>query len=83
MRNWKNEKELAGLLLVRASAGRRSVLMPDTAQFVGARLMTVSEKPTRDEVAMLLCSSKCASPCYACAARANVIVSAYGSSLPD
>lgn len=83
MRNWKTEKDLAAMLLVRASTRRRVVLAPETAHFVGLKLMTASEKPTRNEIALLLCTSKCSTPCYACTGKANVIANAYGSRVAD
>lgn len=82
MRGWKTEADLAALLLARSAAGRKVVLSPETAHFVGLKLMTASAKPTRDEVAKLICASKCAAPpCYGCRGLANIIVHAYGQSV--
>lgn len=79
MRRWTDEKDLGYLLIGRAQKGKSCLLSPDTAYFVGLKLLTAGEKPTRDEVAMLLCSSRCERPCYACTCRANEIVRAYGA----
>lgn len=80
-RPWTNEKDLAALLLARAHAGRRVILLPDTAMFVGVKLMTVAEKPSREEVARVLCNSKCERPCYLCTGIANRLVRLYGCRL--
>lgn len=77
-RVWRNEKELAELLIARANRKRKVTLTPETALFVGLKLMTASEKPTRDEVAKLLCNSKCLQLCYNCQGTANMIVRVYG-----
>lgn len=82
-RPWNTEKELAELMLARANAKKRVVLTPDTAMFVGMKLMTVSEKPTREEIARILCKAKCETCCYLCIGTANEIVHAYGFRLPD
>ncbi len=81
-RVWRNEKELAELLIARYNAGRNVLLTPETAHFIGLHLMTASEKPTRDEVAKLLCSHKCQDLCYHCQGTANLIVRAYGERVP-
>ncbi len=77
-REWRNEKELAELLIARANGKRIVSLTPETALFVGLKLMTASTKPTRDEVARLLCSSKCQKLCYNCRGTANLVVEVYG-----
>lgn len=81
-RVWRNEKELAELLIARYNSGRNVVLSPETAHFVGLKLMTASEKPTRDEVAKLLCTAKCQKLCYNCQGTANLIVRVYGQRVP-
>lgn len=78
-RIWKSETELALMLIQRGHFERRGAyLTAETANFVGLRLMRNQEKPTRDEVAKLLCQRQCTNRCYECTGRANVIVSAYG-----
>jgi hypothetical protein len=81
MRRWTSEKDLAAMLIVRGHEGRQVKLSADTALFVGLKLITVSEKPTRNEVARLLCSCKCGDLCYACLGKANMIVNRYGHSI--
>ena len=80
-RNWTTLTELAELLIARANAKKPVSLTPDTAYLVGLKLMTVDTKPTRDEVAMLLCSSKCSDPCFTCRGTANIVVRVYGERL--
>ncbi len=77
-RRWSNEEDLAALILVRAHEKRQVVLSPDTALFVGLKLMAAAKKPTTAEVARLLCDFKCEKACYACQGRANAIVRVYG-----
>lgn len=77
-KRWTNEADLAALLIARGNARRRVVLAPDTAYFVGLKLMTASAKPTAAEVALMICDSKCERPCYPCQGKANAIVRAYG-----
>lgn len=81
MRRWTDEKDLASILIARGNSGRPVRLNPDTAVFVGAKLMTAAEKPTRDEIARILCSSKCGKLCCTCIGKANVVVRAYGHRL--
>jgi len=76
-RTW-TEAELGEALLARANARKNTVLSPQTAMFVGLKLLTASKKPTRDEVARLLCSSKCQELCYSCKGTANKVVQVYG-----
>mgnify|MGYP001085447803 CR=1 FL=1 len=73
------ETDLASLLITRANAGKTVRLRPETALFVGLKLMTVGAKPTVKEIAQVLCDSKCELPCYACTGKANVIVRLYGA----
>lgn len=77
-RRWTNEADLAALLIARGNANRRVALSPDTALFVGLKLLTVSAKPTAAEVALMICDCKCEQPCYPCQGKANCIVRAYG-----
>lgn len=81
MRTWRTEADLAELLIVRSNQGKHVRLTAETAHFIGLKLMTVAAKPTRDEIARILCSSKCERPCYACCGKANEIVRAYGHSV--
>jgi len=69
-RTWNGIRDLAGALIAKGRSGRRAVLSPDTAHFAA--------KPTRDDVARLICSWKCAEPCFECRGRANSVVAAYG-----
>lgn len=78
MRKWETLRDLAALIIARAAAGKPVRLSPDTARVVGAKLMTADAKPTRDEVARLLCTHKCPEPCYYCRAKANGVVRVYG-----
>lgn len=78
-RRWAGEAELAALILARANAHKRVTLSPDTAMFVGLKLMTAAAKPTAAEVALMICDSKCKSPCYPCQGKANIIVRSYGN----
>lgn len=83
-RDWKDEVELAEQMLRLANARRRVVLSPGTAMFIAGRLMKVSAKPTRNEIAKALCDSKCPkemAPCYGCTGKANIVVSLYGERL--
>lgn len=78
MRKWSTLSDLAAMIIARSAAGKPVRLAPDTARLVGAKLMTADAKPTRDEVARLLCSQKCVEPCYYCKAKANAVVQVYG-----
>lgn len=84
-RNWRDEAELAARIAYRARLGKKVVLSPATAAIVAEHLRTAAAKPTRDEVAMMICrlgeSNRCVEPCYSCKATANVVVSAYGRRL--
>lgn len=75
---WTNEAELAAMLLVRAEQKRRVVLTPETAHFIGLKLLTASNKPSHREVAQLVCTAKCSEICIPCTYIANAIVRAYG-----
>lgn len=80
-RQWQTETDLAAMLLARGHEGRVARLAPETAIFVGAKLMTVGAKPTVEDVVKILCTSKCEHACYACKGKANLITRAYGFSL--
>lgn len=62
---------------------RRVVLSKSTAYIVAARLQQEGGKPTRNEIAQMVCGrSSCPLfPCYECTGKANVIVAAYGERL--
>lgn len=77
---WQTERELGALLLARGRANRKAVLSPETAIIIGSRMLTVGNLPTRDDVARILCTSKCADLCYACKGTANMVVRVYGES---
>lgn len=83
MRKWSTTKELADLILAKANAGKTVTLSPDTALFAGMNLERVDAKPSRREVALLLCTSKskCSEPCTGCIGKANPIVRVYGQRL--
>ncbi len=80
MRRWKDEAELAAMLMERGNAGKRVTLEPQTAWFVGSKMLTASMKPTVHEVALLLCTGRnpCAQACLGCIGRANKVVNVYG-----
>ena len=56
--------------------------MPDTARRVGHRLLTSQAKPSRNEIAKVICGIKCGQPCYGCIAKANAVVDLYGERGP-
>lgn len=78
MREWTTEADLAAILLKRANERRGVRLTHETALFIGLKLMTASVKPTRDEIARIICTYKCAELCFTCTGKANEIVQAYG-----
>lgn len=84
---WRDLFELACWISERALMGKRVILSPGTAAIVASQLRTCHEKPTRDEVALMICRhgsrGRCETPCYECRGRANVIVRAYGCRLDD
>jgi hypothetical protein len=82
-RRWRDLFELACWISERAHTGKRVILSPSTAHVVAAQLSTAHAKPTRNEVALMICRQRCASPCYECTGRANIIVNAYGARLDD
>lgn len=79
MRQWNKLSDLAAMLIVRARQRKKVVLLPDTAHVVGLHLMTAAAKPTRDDVAALICDSKCRELCIPCILKANLIAAAYGN----
>lgn len=80
-KSWRDQEELAELLQQRGRTNRKAVLSPSTALYVGAKLEKESTKPTRDDIARLLCDSKCKDLCYSCLGRANIITQAYGDGM--
>ncbi|MBN9243370.1 MAG: hypothetical protein J0I98_11300 [Mesorhizobium sp.] len=84
-RRWRDLFELACWISGRANAGKRVILTPATAAIVASRLVAEQSKPTRDEVALMICrrreTERCEEPCYDCRGRANIVVSAYGCRL--
>ena len=78
---WETITELAEAMISRGNARKRVVLTSETAMIVGAKLMTADAKPTRDEVAMAICSHRCERPCYPCMGKANAVVQLYGQRL--
>lgn len=76
---WRTLKELGSLLLVRGHADRRTILLASTSIRVGSALMTEGNKPTRDEIVKILCTSKCEKGCIPCIVKANLIVNTYGN----
>lgn len=83
MNRWYSEKDLAEILIERAKANRKVVLSSATAHFVGLKLLTASEKPTREEVIKLICRRACGQPCYECGGVANMIIRAYGERVEE
>lgn len=81
MRKWANIEELANLILERSRAQKTVTLSADTAMFVGLKLQKVDAKPSRDDVARILCNGGCEALCYMCRGKANEICAAYGSSM--
>ena len=79
---WTSLAELADLLEARARQGRPVRITADTARLIAIKLRTADAKPTRDDVALALCTVKvkCARPCFDCAGKANIVVRAYGQS---
>jgi hypothetical protein len=80
-RRWQGLFELACWISERAHSGKRVILSPSTAHVVAAQLSTAHAKPSRNEVALMICRQRCNAPCYECTGRANIIVHAYGARL--
>jgi hypothetical protein len=83
--NWRDLKDLAGYIGQLARLGEHVTLTPRTAHIVAAQLETAAAKPTRDEIALMICrrgeANQCQEPCYDCRGRANIVVRAYGCRL--
>ncbi len=81
-RRWRDLFQLACWVSERAAMGRRVILTPDTAHVVAHLLSQCHEKPTRDEVALMICKhgevNRCVNACYDCRGKANIVVRAYG-----
>lgn len=81
-RRWKTDTDLYESIRARAEAGKQVVLSPDTALFIALRLRDAAkEKPTRNQIARLLCVGKCEELCIGCIGSANKIARAYGASV--
>lgn len=84
---WRDLYELATWMWERSLGGRNVVLSPTTAAVVAAQLALIHTKPTRDEIALLICYQgeprRCSEPCYTCKAKANSVVAAYGQRPDD
>ena len=80
-RRWSDLFELAVWISERAHTGKRVILSPTTAHVAAAQLAVAHAKPSRNEVALMICRQRCAAPCYDCTGKANVIVHAYGARL--
>lgn len=74
-------KILAQMLYDRGLEGRRCVLLPETACFVGAALKVSDRCPTRDEVLAIICNGQCHDGrCQPCMNKANIITNAFRES---
>lgn len=86
-RRWRDEFELAVWMSDAAHMGKHVRLTPATAQIVACHLSTIAAKPTRDEVALMICgrgeAGRCQEPCTTCRGKANIVVQAYGMRLGD
>lgn len=84
---WRDLADLAAGIAEHAREGRNVRLTPATASIVAAQLEVAAAKPTRDEVASMICSrgqaARCETPCYECRGRANIVVRAYGCRLEE
>jgi hypothetical protein len=78
---WKNEAELAALIMRQAKADQRVILTPHTAHFVALKPRAVAKKPTIRDVIGVICDRKCPTLCNPCQGKADTIVRAYGSGL--
>lgn len=80
---WHDLSDLSTRMAKKAHAGMTVTLSPGTAAIVAHHLSTVEAKPTRNEVALMVCRAgskhRCAFPCTGCIAIANVVVDAYGA----
>lgn len=86
-RRWRDLFELACWISDRAYLGKHVRLTPATAHVVAGQLRTCHAKPTRDEVALMICrhgeANRCQDPCTSCRATANIVVGAYGCRLDE
>jgi len=84
-RPWGDLAELSEWIARRARAGRNVILSPWTAGIVAAHLEKAAAKPSRDEIALMVCRlgsrDRCKEACMECTGRANEIVRAYGCRL--
>jgi hypothetical protein len=81
MRRWSNIEELANMILERGRSGNQVTLTADTALFIALKLQKVDSKPSRNDVARMLCKGQCVDLCYLCTSKANEICAAYGSGM--
>ncbi|WP_152979718.1 hypothetical protein [Mesorhizobium sp. 1M-11] len=81
-RRWRDLFELSCWISERAAMGKTVFLSPATAHVVARHLSTCHEKPTRDDIALMICKrgeiNRCADPCYDCRGKANIVIRAYG-----
>lgn len=84
---WQNLGELCEWIRKRARAGMTVHLASDTAMIVASHLETAHAKPTRDEIALMICrhgeAQRCQEACYECRGKANIVMNAYGCRLDD
>lgn len=85
MRAWKNVADLVYMMRACARDAKPVILSPGTALVVAAQLDKADAKPTRDDIALMICKRgqrhRCEAPCYECRGKANVVVHAYGAAL--
>ncbi|KQV36454.1 hypothetical protein ASE37_24690 [Rhizobium sp. Root268] len=81
MRKWKTIEELASMIAARGHARKTVTLTSETAIFVGSHLRTAATKPTRNEVAKIICRNSCSEMCVLCVGLANKICNAYGNNI--
>ena len=67
-RRWRDLFQLAVWISEQAYRGKPTILKPTTAHVVAHQLSLCHEKPTRDEVALMICNR----------GEANIVVRAYG-----
>ena len=84
---WRDLAELTARIEKLARSGKPVHLTPATASVVADQLRVAMSKPTRDEVALLICgpgrAGRCQVPCYECRGHANLILQAYGCRFED
>jgi hypothetical protein len=76
---YRSIPDLATRLEQLARAGRVAPLTPETALLVATALRAFSTEPSRDEVALALCTvpGRCPAPCVGCQGKANLVVRLY------